>query len=66
MAQGIVDLVVFVDDASSDNTVQIAAKLPQTKLYVHDNNRGYGANQKTCYRLALQEGADIVIMVHPD
>ena len=66
MAQGIVDLVVFVDDASSDNTAKIAAGLPQTKLYVHENNRGYGGNQKTCYRLALEEGADIVIMVHPD
>ena len=66
MAQGIVDLVVFVDDASSDNTVKIASGLPQTKLYAHKNNRGYGGNQKTCYRLALEEGADIVIMVHPD
>lgn len=66
MAQGIVDLVIFVDDASSDNTVKIASRLPQTKLYVHENNRGYGGNQKTCYRLALEEGADIVIMVHPD
>lgn len=66
MAQGIVDLFIFVDDASSDNTTKIAAGLPQTKLYVHKNNRGYGGNQKTCYRLALEEGADIVIMVHPD
>jgi glycosyltransferase involved in cell wall biosynthesis len=66
MAQGIVDLVVLVDDASSDNTRQIAGSLARTKLYVHDHNRGYGGNQKTCYRLALEEGADIVIMVHPD
>jgi glycosyltransferase involved in cell wall biosynthesis len=66
MAQDIVDLVVFVDDASSDNTVKIASGLPQTKLYVHEENCGYGGNQKTCYRLALEEGADIVIMVHPD
>ena len=66
MAQGIVDLVVFVDDASSDNTVKIASGLPQTKVYAHKNNSGYGGNQKTCYRLALEEGADIVIMVHPD
>jgi len=66
MAQGIVDLVIFVDDASSDHTVKIASGLPQTKLYAHKNNRGYGGNQKTCYRLALEEGADIVIMVHPD
>ncbi len=66
MAQGIVDLIIFVDDASSDNTVKIATGLPQTKLYVHEINRGYGGNQKTCYRLALEEGSDIVIMVHPD
>jgi glycosyltransferase involved in cell wall biosynthesis len=66
MAQGIVDLVVFVDDASSDNTVRIAAGLPRTKLFVHEHNLGYGGNQKTCYRLALEEGADIIIMVHPD
>lgn len=66
MDQGIVDMVVFVDDASSDNTAQIAANLPQTKLYVHEENRGYGANQKTCYKAALDNGADIVIMVHPD
>ena len=66
MAQGIVDLVIFVDDASSDNTAQVAAGLPQTKLYVHKRNLGYGGNQKTCYRLALDTGADIVIMVHPD
>jgi glycosyltransferase involved in cell wall biosynthesis len=66
MAQGIVDLVIFVDDASSDDTAQVAADLPKTKLYVHKRNLGYGGNQKTCYRLALEEGADIVIMVHPD
>jgi glycosyltransferase involved in cell wall biosynthesis len=66
MAQGIVDLVVFVDDASSDNTAKIAATLPQTKLYIHGRNRGYGGNQKTCYKAARDEGADIIIMVHPD
>jgi len=66
MEQGIVDLVVLVDDASRDETVDIAATLPKTRVFVHDRNRGYGANQKTCYRLALAEGADIVIMVHPD
>ena len=66
MAQSVVDTVVLVDDASSDDTARIAARLPRTKLYVHDRNRGYGGNQKTCYRLALEEGADIVIMVHPD
>jgi glycosyltransferase involved in cell wall biosynthesis len=66
MEQGIVDLVVFVDDASSDNTAQIAARLPHTKLYVHEENHGYGGNQKTCYKAALDNGADIVVMVHPD
>ena len=66
MAQGIVDTVIFVDDASFDGTAKIASGLPQSKLFVHENNLGYGGNQKTCYRLALEEGADIVIMVHPD
>jgi len=66
MDQGIVDLVLLVDDASHDETVAVARELPGTKVYVHDRNRGYGANQKTCYRAALEEGADIVIMVHPD
>jgi glycosyltransferase involved in cell wall biosynthesis len=66
LEQGIVDLIILVDDASHDETVNIARGLPQVKVFVHDRNRGYGANQKTCYRLALEEGADIVIMVHPD
>jgi glycosyltransferase involved in cell wall biosynthesis len=66
MAQGIVDTVIFVDDASFDGTAKIASGLPQSKLFVHEKNLGYGGNQKTCYRLALEEGADIVIMVHPD
>jgi len=66
MSQGIVDLVVVVDDASKDGTAAIAASLPHTVVEVHPDNRGYGANQKTCYRLALQNGADIIIMVHPD
>ncbi|MGA3280914.1 MAG: glycosyltransferase family 2 protein [Smithella sp.] len=66
MAQGVVDLVILVDDASPDNTAKVAAKLPLTRVFVHERNLGYGGNQKTCYRLALEEGADIVIMVHPD
>ena len=66
MAQGIVDMVILVDDASPDNTAKVAASLPLTKVFVHERNLGYGGNQKTCYRLALEEGADIVIMVHPD
>jgi glycosyltransferase involved in cell wall biosynthesis len=66
MEQGIVDHVIVVDDGSRDETANIARSLPNTTVHVHDMNRGYGGNQKTCYRLALQEGADIVIMVHPD
>lgn len=66
MAQGIVDLVVVVDDASHDDTVAIARTLPRVQVEVHPINRGYGGNQKTCYRLALAADADIVIMIHPD
>src|SRR5215510_1080955 len=66
MAQGVVDLVVVVDDASRDETVTLARRLPQTQVIVHPQNLGYGGNQKTCYRAALDAGADIVIMVHPD
>ena len=66
MAQGIVDLVIVVDDASHDDTVAIARTLPHVQVEVHPMNRGYGGNQKTCYRLALGAGADIVIMIHPD
>src|SRR5229473_2436400 len=66
MAHGIVDLVIVVDDASHDETVAIARRLPQVEVEVHPENRGYGANQKTCYRLALTAGADIIIMIHPD
>src|SRR5438552_6811917 len=66
MAQGIVDLVIVVDDASQDETVAIARTLDRVQVEVHPMNRGYGANQKTCYRLALAAGAQIVIMIHPD
>ena len=66
MEEGLVDHVIIVDDASSDETSAIAKTLPKTRVYVHMQNRGYGGNQKSCYRLALEEGADIVIMVHPD
>jgi glycosyltransferase involved in cell wall biosynthesis len=66
MEQEIVDKVIVVDDASRDETVAVARSLPAVRVVVHDLNKGYGANQKTCYRLALEEGADIVIMVHPD
>ena len=61
----IVDEIVLVDDASSDETVKLANELGLT-VFVHDHNFGYGRNQKTCYREALRRGADIVVMVHPD
>ena len=66
MAQGVVDLVIVVDDASKDETVSLARGLPFTQVVVHTENRGYGGNQKTCYRAALDSGADVVIMIHPD
>ena len=66
MDQGIVDQVILVDDGSRDSTVSIASHLPGVRVHIHEKNRGYGGNQKSCYRLALEEGADIVIMVHPD
>ncbi|MEW5774098.1 MAG: glycosyltransferase family 2 protein [Thermodesulfobacteriota bacterium] len=66
MEQGLADLVVLVDDASRDRTAALARSLPHTLVHVHERNTGYGGNQKTCYRLALEQGADIVVMVHPD
>lgn len=66
MAQGVVDQVVVVDDGSHDDTVEVARTLPGVLVHVHARNVGYGGNQKTCYRLALEQGADIVVMVHPD
>jgi glycosyltransferase involved in cell wall biosynthesis len=61
----VVDLVILVDDGSSDETIRIAREL-KLEVFVHDRNYGYGANQKTCYREALRAGADIIVMVHPD
>jgi glycosyltransferase involved in cell wall biosynthesis len=61
----VVDLVMVVDDGSSDETVEVARQLG-LELFVHNRNYGYGANQKTCYIEALRAGADIVVMVHPD
>ncbi|MGB7329409.1 MAG: glycosyltransferase family 2 protein [Rubripirellula sp.] len=61
----LVDEVVLVDDASSDDTASVAAALGMHVLR-HPENRGYGGNQKTCYKAALELGADIVVMVHPD
>ena len=65
LPKGVVDDIVLVDDASDDDTVAIARALGLTVL-LHPMNRGYGANQKTCYREALARGADVVVMVHPD
>jgi glycosyltransferase involved in cell wall biosynthesis len=61
----VVDEILLVDDASSDKTVELAKRLNLT-VFIHEKNFGYGRNQKTCYREALQLGADIVVMVHPD
>jgi glycosyltransferase involved in cell wall biosynthesis len=66
IAQEVVDLVIVVDDASHDATVARARMLDKVVVHTHESNRGYGANQKTCYKIALQHGADIVIMIHPD
>jgi glycosyltransferase involved in cell wall biosynthesis len=63
--KGSVDDVILVDDASRDRTVEEARRLG-LHVVVHARNRGYGGNQKTCYRTALERGADIVVMVHPD
>jgi len=62
---GSVDEVILVDDASSDGTVELARRLGITVIE-HEKNQGYGANQKTCYRAAMERGADIVVMIHPD
>lgn len=62
----IVDAVILVDDASQDNTVELGQKLGIQHIVRHDSNKGYGANQKTCYTKALETGADIIIMLHPD
>lgn len=64
--RGVVDEVILVDDRSKDDTVQVAASLGIAHIHVHPENRGYGGNQKTCYTAALDQGADIVVMLHPD
>ena len=66
MDQEIVDQVILVDDNSSDETAVIAESLPNTLVHIHDENLGYGGNQKSCYRLALEAEGDIIIMLHPD
>ncbi|GAA4410730.1 glycosyltransferase family 2 protein [Nibrella viscosa] len=62
----LVDEVILVDDASPDNTVDVARQLGIRHVIRHDLNKGYGGNQKTCYRKALELGGDIVVMLHPD
>src|SRR5512147_2102514 len=62
----IVDDVILVDDASRDHTVDTANRIGVHHVIVHKRNKGYGGNQKTCYDKALEIGADIVIMLHPD
>ena len=79
VAEGIADTVIIVDDCSRDNTAAVAARLseelrvkseecaqPRLLYRRHERNRGYGGNQKSCYEMALADGADIVVMVHPD
>lgn len=60
-----VDEIILVDDASRDDTAEVARRLG-IRTIVHEQNKGYGGNQKTCYRMALEHGADIVVMLHPD
>ena len=62
----LVDEVVLVDDRSPDNTVEVARQLGIKHIVVHEKNRGYGGNQKSCYDKALELGGDIVVMLHPD
>lgn len=62
----IVDEVILVDDLSKDNTVEIGKKLGIKHIVVHERNKGYGGNQKSCYNKALDLGADIIVMLHPD
>jgi glycosyltransferase involved in cell wall biosynthesis len=64
--QILVDTMILVDDRSRDDTVTVARSLEGIQVHVHEANKGYGGNQKTCYRLALEAGADIIIMIHPD
>ena len=65
LPRSIVDEVLVIDDCSRDRTVEVAKKLG-LPVYAHSENKGYGANQKTCYAEALKRGADIVVMLHPD
>jgi glycosyltransferase involved in cell wall biosynthesis len=62
----IVDDVVLVDDASKDDTAEVGKRLGIRHVIKHDKNKGYGGNQKSCYKKAIELGADIIIMLHPD
>ena len=64
--RNLVDEVILVDDASKDDTVALGRELGITHIIHHEKNRGYGGNQKSCYRKALEIGADIIVMLHPD
>ena len=66
MPFNIVDEVILVDDGSTDDTIDIAQRLGIEHVVVHDQNRGYGGNQKSCYDKALELGGDVIVMVHPD
>lgn len=66
LAQDYVDQIILVDDRSADDTAEVARGLDKVTVHVHEQNLGYGGNQKTCYRLALEHGGDIIIMIHPD
>jgi glycosyltransferase involved in cell wall biosynthesis len=64
--RSLVDEVILVDDASRDETIKIASEIGINHIIRHEKNKGYGGNQKTCYRKALEMGADIIVMLHPD
>lgn len=62
----IVDEVILTDDFSEDETIEVAKKIGIKHIIIHEKNKGYGANQKSCYKKALELGADIIVMLHPD
>ncbi len=64
--RSIVDDVILVDDASKDDTITVAREIGIKHIIRHEKNKGYGGNQKSCYNKALEIGADIIVMLHPD